>query len=150
MGAQATLKSAIPLPVLAFGLAGVAPFWMLALSARLAPAWNSLIGTVVALYAGLIVSFLGGARWGLAVTSAKPKTATVALSMAPTLGAWTVLVTAHGDLRREILGMSLALLLAWAWDVRAPDLPAWYPALRTPLTLGAVCGLLLGVIQVGA
>ena len=136
--------------VLTLGLAGVLPFWLLAATAPLKPEWNTLSGAVVALYAALILSFLGGARWGLEIRKPQPSPVTVALAMLPTLAGWAVMVAAHGDVRRQLLGLGLALLLAWAWDLRATGLPPWYRGFRSLLTLGAVGGLLAGAIGLAA
>jgi hypothetical protein len=137
-------------PVLALGLAGVLPFWLLAATAALKPEWNTLSGAVVAHYAALILSFLGGARWGLEIGNPHPSPVTVALAMLPTLAGWAVMVAAHADVPRQLLGLGLALLLAWAWDLRATGLPPWYRGFRSLLTLGAVGGLLAGAMGLAA
>lgn len=139
-----------PAPVLAFGLAGVLPFWLVAATARLRPEWNAVSGAIVSLYAGLILSFLGGARWGLELRSPRPRPVIIGLAMIPTLAAWAVVVIAHGEVRRQLLGLGLALLLVWAWDIRATGLPSWYRDFRSLLTLGAVSGLALGVLGLEA
>ena len=60
-------QAAIPRIVLIYGLLGVAPFWTLAAAARLAPDWTGVLSATVGVYAALILPFLGGARWGMAV-----------------------------------------------------------------------------------
>jgi hypothetical protein len=61
-----------------------------------------------------------------------------------------VMVAAHADVPRQLLGLGLALLLAWAWDLRATGLPPWYRGFRSLLTLGAVGGLLAGAMGLAA
>ena len=59
----------IPLAPLALGLAGLIPFWGLALALLLHTAFGlepTRIDLALATYAAIIVSFLGGIRWGLA------------------------------------------------------------------------------------
>ena len=100
------------------------------------------------MYATLILSFLGGARWGLAVRDASPSPAVVGLAMIPTLAGAAILGFTHGEMRAQLLMLAGALVLCWVWDVSAKDLPAWYGRFRTSLTLGAVGGLLVGAMQV--
>ena len=137
-----------PQAVLAYGLLGIVPFWSLPLSALLAPNWAGVFAAVEAVYAALIVSFLGGARWGLAARDASPSPVTVGLAMTPTLWGLAVLVFTHGEMRVQLLALAAALTLSWAWDFSAKDLPPWYGRFRTVLTLGAVGGLCVGAMQV--
>lgn len=137
-----------PPAVLAFGLLGVIPFWALLASSLLEPNWADVAAAVEAAYAALILSFLGGARWGLAVRDAPPNPVVVGLAMTPTLAGLAVLVFAHGEMRVQLLALAAALTLSWAWDFSAKDMPPWYGRLRTVLTLGAVGGLCVGAIQV--
>jgi hypothetical protein len=99
-------------------------------------------------YAALILSFLGGARWGLIVRDASPNPVVVGLAMTPTLAALAGLVFAHGEVRLQLLAFAAALIMSWAWDVSAKDLPSWYGRFRTALTLGAVGGLCVGALRV--
>ena len=138
----------IPRVVLVYGVLGVIPFWSLLVATFLAPDWAGVAGAVEAVYAGLILSFLGGARWAIAVRTAPPDSIAVSLAMTPTLGGLAVLVLIHGEVRLQLLSLAAALILSWAWDVSAKDLPPWYGRFRTALTLGAVGGLCVGVLQV--
>ena len=137
-----------PRAVLAYGALGIIPFWSLPAAAILAPAWAAISAAVVAAYAALILSFLGGARWGLAVKDASPNPVVVGLAMTPTLAGLAVLVFAHGEMRLQLLALAAALTLSWAWDFRANGLPPLYARLRTGLTLGGVGGLCVGVMWV--
>ncbi len=135
-----------PTAVRAWGLLGVAPFWAVPAVAWFAPQAASVAAALVALYAALILSFLGGARWGLAVRDAAPDPVVVGLAMIPTLAGVLVMALAHGAVRLQLLGLAVALTLSWAWDVRAQGLPPWYGRLRTVLTVGAVGGLCVSVV----
>ncbi len=137
-----------PPAVLALGLLGIIPFCSLPLAALLAPNWMGVAAAVEAVYAALILSFLGGARWGLAVRDASPNPVVVGLAMTPTLVGLAVLVFSHGEMRVQLLALAAALTLSWAWDFSAKDLPPWYGRFRTVLTLGAVGGLCVGAMQV--
>ena len=137
-----------PQAVLAFGILGIIPFWSAPIAALLAPSWTGVAAAVEAVYAALILSFLGGARWGLAVRDASPNPVVVGLAMTPTLAGLAVLVFTHGEMRVQLLALAAALTLSWAWDFSAKDLPPWYGRFRTVLTLGAVGGLCVGAMQV--
>ena len=137
-----------PQAVLAYGLLGVIPFWSLPLAELLAPNWTGVAAAIEAVYAALILSFLGGARWGLAVRDAPPDPVVVGLAMTPTLAGLSAIVFLHGAARLQLLALAAALTLSWGWDFTAQGLPAWYARLRSGLTLGAVAGLCVGVMQV--
>ena len=143
-----TGRPTAPRAVLAYGLLGVIPFWSVAIAARLAPDWTGVAAAIEAVYAAMILSFLGGARWGLAVRDASPNPVVVGLAMTPTLVGLAILVLTHGEMRVQCLALAAALTLSWAWDVGARDLPAWYGRFRNVLTLGAVGGLCVGAMQV--
>ena len=137
-----------PQAVLAYGLLGVIPFWSLPLAELLAPNWTGVAAAIEAVYAALILSFRGGARWGLAVRDASPDAVVVGLAMTPTLAGLAAMVFLHGAVRLQLLALAAALTLSWGWDFTAKGLPAWYAHLRSGLTLGAVAGLCVGVMQV--
>jgi hypothetical protein len=105
-------------------------------------------------YAAVILSFLGGIEWGLAVQDPMPaatadardklRTTTLVISAAPSLAAWGVfwLPTPHWQ-----LGGALGLfVLVWAADLalsRQGLVPSWFVDLRTAIT--AVVAVILGV-----
>lgn len=140
----------IPRVVLAWGLAGVIPFWAAPAVMLAAPAWAQAAAVIQAAYAALILSFLGGARWGMAVTSSAPDPVTVGLSMTPTLAGLGLILLLHGEPNLLLMALAAALTLAWIWDLRAAEVAAWYGRLRGTLTLGAVSGLCLGSVLIAA
>ena len=136
-------------------LAGAVPF--AAMTAALAGTDNHIrIPAIAALvtYAAVILSFLGGIEWGLAVHDPLPgaargtrerlRASTLCLSAAPSLAAWGVfwLPSPHWQ-----LGASLALfVLVWACDLllaRQGLVPSWFVDLRTAVT--AVVAVILGI-----
>jgi hypothetical protein len=142
-------REPVPRPVLIYGLLGLLPFLAPPVVVVAWPPWGGLAVLVQALYAGLILSFLGGVRWGFAVKQAPISATTITLSMTPTLAALAIVtVFAHAP-RLELAALALALTAHWAWDLRALTAPVWFPRLRTILTLGAVAGLLAGALVVG-
>ena len=139
----------IPAPPLLLGLSGLLPFWGLALALfvpSLMP-WDRAAGDLaLATYAAVIVSFLGGIRWGLAVAGSERRDTAVhyAVSVLPALAAWALLLLPE-PWRLACLGV-LAMLLG-AIDlglVSAGLAPAWFGRLRLLLSGGAGVALLLG------
>ncbi len=128
----------------ALALAGLIPFVgctaMVALGGPDVDAWL----TALIAYGAVILSFLGGTRWGAALASGAPDPATLILSNLPALVAWAALLPLGlpHPVRLTLLAMGLSLM--WLWDRRRP--PAWYPALRTTATVGAVLSLILAVV----
>lgn len=141
------LMDGAPRAVLVYGVLGVLPFWSLPLAVLAAPAWTGLAAAVEALYAALVLSFLGGARWGPEVIDLAPDPRVVGLAMTPTLAGFAILGVVHGQPRLQLVALAAALALSWVWDLNAKGLPLWYRRLRTGLTLGAVGGLCVGVLQ---
>ena len=138
-----------PRAVLVYGLLGLSGFLLPPLVGALAPAWRELAADLLAAYAALILSFLGGARWGLAVSRPAPSAVTVSLAMLPTLFALALLMVPASQREVQFAGLAGGLALQWLWDVRAPGLPDWYPRLRTILSGGAIVGLIAGVALLG-
>ena len=63
---------ATPRAVLAYGLLGLSGFLGPPVAGWLAADYQDPAATFLSAYAALILSFLGGARWGLAVTKPSP------------------------------------------------------------------------------
>jgi hypothetical protein len=136
----------IPPRALAIGLAGAAPFWVLAglslgLSGRVTPA---LAVSAVVAYGAVTLAFLGGVRWGLAIGpyGAGRRDREFALSgLAPLAGFVAMFLP-------SAVGVSVlvaALLLQATWDSASADLgrlPPWFAKLRAILTALAVAPLL--------
>jgi len=131
--------SLAPVPPMArlLGFAGLIPFlsggvigWLpLALDVQLG------VSQWIIFYAALIVSFLGGVRWGTAMQHNQAER--LIPSVIPSLLAWTCLA-----LPSSYAALLLALLLALygAEDIRAArrdEIAQWYAPLRFWLSLGA-------------
>lgn len=140
----------IPASALVLGLAGLIPFILCAAASLLtegllqAQAWYALTA-----YGAVILSFLGGVHWGLAIkTEAAPKPAALTprliISVIPSLIGWTALLmpTVPGLIA---LALGFAAML-WT-DLRATRdglAPQWYSRLRWPLSIIVVLCLLIG------
>ncbi len=131
----------IPRAVLVYGVLGLLPFLAPPVAGVLLPSLLPWAAVLLAFYGALILSFLGGARWGLAIARPAPPTAVVSLAMLPTLVALALLWLPSQARRWQLLGLAAALALHWLWDIGGADLPHWYGRLRTILTAGAVVGL---------
>jgi hypothetical protein len=135
----------IPRPALWLGAAGVIPFAALALlmmiggAGLLAP---EQAGRVLRLYAALILSFMGGAQWGLASASAGgPSTRALAVSVLPALFAWATFLVPSRPGLLALAAAFLALMLYDLWTVARGEAPSWYGRLRIGLTLAVVASL---------
>jgi hypothetical protein len=126
------------------GLAGLLPFFAAAGFAALGPAgWSAAGLPVLWAYGSLIVSFLGGIHWGIAMRDARPAPAALWWGVTPSLVAWVgwLLPLASG-----LWATAAALVMCWLADrLRYPrhGLQAWMP-LRHVLTLGAVSSCVFG------
>jgi ribose/xylose/arabinose/galactoside ABC-type transport system permease subunit len=132
--------------VLTYGLLGILPFLAPAAAGYLRPEYSAPAAGVLVFYAGLILSFLGGARWGLAVSQAEPPAPVISLAMIPTLAGLALLVLPPDNRRIQIPGLLACLMAQWLWDITSHGLPLWYPRLRSVLTAGAAAGLLAGAV----
>jgi hypothetical protein len=136
-------RARIPGIVLTYGVLGLIPFLAPPLIGLVLPGYRTPAATVLSIYAALILSFLGGARWGLAVGHAEPDRGIVSLSMLPGLAGLALLLTPDAV---RLPGLAAGLALHWLWDIRSSGLPVWYPRLRSLLTAGAVIGLAGGSV----
>lgn len=137
----------IPSAPLALTLGGLIPFVGLAAISILAPGLGGLDARfALAIYGATIVSFLGGARWGLALSTARfeIKAGVFAGATVPPLVAWVAAFTPGLARGPGLWLLILALIGMWVWDVRpkwGAEAPDWYPALRSIATAGATASL---------
>lgn len=127
------------LPLL-LGLAGLLPFLFTATAAWLAPvAWQVVAIKAFLYYAAVILSFLGGIQWGVAMSLESAGSTAfrvrLLLSMAPSLVAWPALLL-HPLTGAWVLagGFVLVRLLELGRDSRE-TLPVWFQSLRNLLSL---------------
>ena len=103
-------------------------------------------------FAAVVVSFLGGIHWGLAIDSPSREDngrfpARIALSVMPSLAGWVALLVPE-TFGLFILATAVAAML-WVdiWATRAGYAPSWYPKLRIPLTCVVLATLISGAIM---
>ena len=142
----------IPGMALALGLSGLIPFaaGAAALWAPLQPLTPELGLKLVTAYGAIILSFLGGIRWGTAIgpydtrSQGSEFSASVQGSLA---GLAAVFIPPVPSLTLLIAGFLLQAL----WDVTSVEsgrLPAWFGKLRMLLTAGAVISLTAALVAV--
>ncbi len=136
----------IPGIALLYGWLGLIPFLAPPLVGWLYPQAGGFATDLLVTYGALILSFLGGARWGLEIREPTPNVWTISLSMLPTLAALGLVATPALHHSGRLIGLAVALASQWVWDFSSTDIPPWYPRLRAILTSGAVIGLLFGAI----
>jgi hypothetical protein len=141
---------AVPPVPLILGVAGLAPFFGLAgLVAAGAAGVPGLTGiapaTALLAYAALILSFLGGVRWGVAVSMEDQERARreYILSVVPALVAWALLALSPSAGLWTACALTVALALFDYGLTCRNEAPEWYGRLR--LGLGAGAALALGV-----
>jgi hypothetical protein len=140
----------IPGAPLALTLAGMAPFaagtgvmW----AAQADPVLQAQSGLALLAYGAVILSFVGGLRWGAEVAgNESPRAAVLGLSVLGSLAAWAmVLYGVLGALGWQVFAAAAgAHLLHGVWDTGAAGLPAWMRRLRAIGTFGAAAALLAG------
>lgn len=134
-----------PLAALLLGFAGLIPFAggavALFVTAR-GPTGDTLLVLPILAYGAVILSFLGGVRWGLAFReeSAERQARAFAYSIVPSLVAWVAVALATHHLSAFLLLIGAHAVQGW-YDVTTAvrgGAPAWYPRLRLYLTSGAI------------
>jgi len=123
--------------VIVFGLLGLIPFWGPLTFSLIAPTGAVEAATIQAIYAGVILSFLGGARFGRAFDQ-PGRGAVVSLSMIPSIMSLFILALPLGDVASKLAFLAAALAVVLAWDLLAADYARDYKALRIALTLLAI------------
>lgn len=135
----------IPPAALMLGAAGVIPFAALALLIAMGGAGliaPEQAGRMLRLYGALILSFMGGAQWGLSTARPEgPKARALAVSVLPALFAWAAFLIPTGPGLLALSAAFLALMLYDLWTVRRGEAPVWYGRLRVGLTLAVIASL---------
>lgn len=131
-------------------LAGFIPFLLLALwLSAIAPdhPWRGETILLLKAYGAVILSFLGGIRFGLAIASgAASDRSALTLSMVPALAAWAALWIAEPY---AFALLAVAFAAHGAWDnlaAHAGIAPAWFGRMRVWLTLLVVGAMVLAFL----
>lgn len=132
----------IPNPAKLFGLAGLLPFFAASILCWVDITWlpQHLTGAfILTAYGAVILSFLGGIRWGIAMqhTSMIQSFQVVGGAMVPSLIAWAaLLVPAKTALAMLVIGLAIQFTVDYR-SSRSGLTPDWFLSLRLILTLGA-------------
>ena len=144
------MSSARTIPPSAFllGALGLIPFLALAVSPfALTDATRPRAMFALLVYGAVILSFLGGIHWGLAIGPGQtnlPRRLT--LSVLPSLCGWLALLLSPRTGAILLAGGIIATLALDLLATRAGEAPSWYPWLRIPLSGVAAACLLFGTI----
>lgn len=145
-----TAQQKIPVPALVLGLGGLIPFF----GAAVLVWWqhdssaSQLATKALGAYGAVILSFLGGVRWGnvLSDDASLRRWMPLCLSVVPSLLAWPALLLAAVP---QLALLCTGFTLQYALDVSAArrgEIPQWYGRLRLILTSGAIVSLLVGML----
>ncbi|MFC0337258.1 Protein of unknown function [Kushneria avicenniae] len=135
-------KKVATLPWL-LGIAGLIPFVGLAGVVVLSlPGWQGIALQAFLYYSAVILSFLGGIHWGVAMSldheSSHHFSSRMVVAMAPSLLAWPALMLSP---QFSLLALMTGFLLIRLYEAQSDSverLPAWYTSLRTLLTVVVV------------
>lgn len=110
------------------------------------PAYRGFVSQALAAYAAVILSFLGGIQWGIAISvlDAAPRSARTmfALSVIPSLLAWAVLLLPAA--RERVLVAIVLFAFVWVIDAMLhlqKLIPAWFFKLR-----GVISATVMGTL----
>ena len=140
-----TSETSVPTAAKWLGFSGLIPFLAGALATL--PVMEALrpFGvTLLLAYGAIILSFMGGVHWGVAMLRDDPDSRALAASVVSSLVALPAALIG-GAAGLLILAAGFAGLLFYdTQEASAGRLPAWYPLLRRPLTAVVVACLLIG------
>jgi hypothetical protein len=135
------------------GASGVIPFITLALAvAFFEGRERETAYFALAAYGAVILSFLGGIHWGLAVADGNRQPGEgatfvrLAGSVVPSLIGWGALFLSKPTGLIVLAAAFAGMLLFDCRASRKAHAPLWYPALRWPLTIAVVTSLLLAAV----
>ena len=141
---------ALPAWAKPLGYGGLVPFFACALLMLAVPdaGTRDLAGQALLGYAAVILSFLGGVHWGLALRGASPQRAggLLAAGVLPSLVGWGALLLPFEQAAAVLVA---GFGLFWLYEHRvlgSTVLPPDYLALRRWLTLGVVASMGLALM----
>lgn len=125
------------------GWAGAAVVPILFVAVLAWPDARSPLQRIAVIYAGGILSFLGGIQWGLAMISPRALVRLRRLAVGVTPPIWMAVALSLPVLISAFaLMVGLVLLLAYEWFERSDGVyPPWYLPLRLQLTAALCMGL---------
>ena len=144
-----------PVPAAAKWLGGLGalPFATLALASVVADgSVREFLSLALALYGAVILSFLGGVHWGLAIAGqGQSKVDSISarrlsFSVVPALAGWGALFLPTPFGLSVLAAAFVGMLLFDLEACQKGETPPWYPKLRVPLTIVVAASLLIGAV----
>ncbi len=153
-GIKTTGPSTIPLPAAVLGFAGLIPFVVPAATLWiLSGQYQFELATALVAYGAVILSFLGGIRWGLCVhpNDHRINWTELNFSVLPSLIGWAALLL-HWLINQPIALILLlgGFVLQYHRDRQAMlngRIDRWFARLRFYLSCGAILSLLAGLVH---
>lgn len=144
----------IPPPAAVLGFGGLIPFAVPAAALWFVSSqYQFELATALVAYGAVILSFLGGIRWGLSVHPAHPQSgwSELTFSVVPSLIGWVALLV-HWLVNQPLALVLLIIgfLLQYYRDRQALQhglITRWFARLRFFLSCGATLSLLAGLIR---
>lgn len=142
----------IPPAAFWLGWSGVLPFALLSIAFMvLDGAQGAFVAKALSIYGAVILSFMGGAQWGIAIShrgrAVFPELwILLSISVVPALAGW---VAALLPIAPSLMVLALAFLVLLGfdlWTVRKHFAPRWYANLRKQLTVAVVICLSAGAL----
>ena len=136
-------QNIIPKPAFWLGYAGLIPFFIAALLFH--TSGSASYGAALIGYGAVILSFLGGVRWGLAIVDSSSKSLLLPLfySILPSLIGWIALFLPS---QMGFILLSCGFFATLLADMKLKNSPTWYARLRIPLSLGAITCLIFAFL----
>ncbi len=139
----------IPLSALVLGLAGTVPFMALAVAITMnfsIPLIDNPVAGLVA-YAAIILSFLGGIRWGFALRMSDQTLQGRAfiLSVGPSIAGWLLLLP-PSPMALVVMPVLFVLMGLADQTMGTVGAPAWYMRLRLLLSVIVTLSLLCAIV----
>ena len=146
--AQSFDQNRIPAGALYLGLAGVLPFWLVAVLSwsHSDPVSNPQAAAVTIAYGAIILSFLGGIRWGPGNCTRQDKRSHLDVDIELFAGGAAGFASMFLPPIVALAVLISGFLLQALWDVVTADagrLPQWFATLRMMLTALVVPALLM-------
>jgi hypothetical protein len=136
----------VPPAAAVLGLAGVIPFAAGAIGSVYAGALGAFATTALLAYGAVILSFLGGIHWGLAIDRSDPSYTHLGLGVLPSLVGWVALLIGG---TWGLLLLAVAFMAVLVLDLQLTKegvAPGWFPQLRLVLTNAVVLCLLVAMV----
>jgi hypothetical protein len=153
LGEARTMHDEVERGARQIGFLGLVPFlllsvWLISLSPD--HVWRAGTVSLLIAYGAVILSFLGGIRWGMAmIRPAERSRRDLALAMGPALIAWVSVAT---PAPYAFAVLAAAFAAQGASDTLAAHggtAPRWYGRLRTTLTVIVVATMILAFVATG-